>query len=442
MSAPASSGSEVALVRALGVRQLTASIINVTVGAGIFALPALVAAGLGAAAPVAFLACGLAMTCIVASFAAAGSRVSLTGGLYAYVEVAFGGYIGYLAGVLLWLTAILSVSSVAAALTASVGEFLPALNTGPGRVGLLVAVFGGLAVINVRGVRMGARTVETLTVAKLLPLLILVGVGVFSIDVANIAWPGWPDGDALGRTVLLLIFAFVGIEVALVPSGEVKNPAYTVPRAIFLALGITTGLYMAIQLVAQGVLGPSMSQYEAAPLAEAASRFLGNTGRTLMLLGATVSMFGYVSGDMLGSPRTLFAFGRDGVLPKVFARIHPEYRTPSVAIIAHAIVACTVAASSTFQHLAILSNIALLTLYLLCCVASWELGRRDVRTDAAPFTFPGERVVPIIAVAVIVWILSNATRDEFAVTGAVMALATVLYLLRRLRAPNRSTAAS
>src|SRR5262249_49910076 len=157
---------------------------------------------------------------------------------------------------------------------------------------------------------------------------------------------------------------FVGVEVALVPSGEVSDPARTVPRALFLALALTTTLYLAIQAVAQGVLGAAMPTYAAAPLAEAASRVLGRGGQLLVLAGGAVSMFGYVAGDMLGSPRTLFALGRDGALPAVFARVHPRFRTPVVAIAVHAMMVCLLAISSSFTRLAIIANVAALSLYL------------------------------------------------------------------------------
>ena len=175
-----------------------------------------------------------------------------------------------------------------------------------------------------------------------------------------------PSASAIGKTAIVLIFAFVGLEVALVPSGEVRDPARTVPRALFSALAITTTLYLLIQTVAQGLLGPSMSAFAAAPLAEAAGRVLGRSGRLLVLLGAVVSMFGYTSGDMLGTPRTLFAFARDGVLPSALARVHPRFHTPYIAIVVHACIVATVSISSSFTQLAVLANVAALTLYLMC----------------------------------------------------------------------------
>jgi amino acid transporter len=235
----------------------------------------------------------------------------------------------------------------------------------------------------------------------------------------------------VGKTAIVLIFAFVGLEVALVPSGELRDAARTVPRALFSALAITTTLYLLIQAVAQGLLGPSMASYSAAPLAEAAGRVLGRGGRLLVLAGATVSMFGYVSGDMLGSPRALFAFARDGVLPSVLARIHPRFHTPYVAILVYAAIVASVAISSSFTQLAILANVAALTLYLMCVAASYELQRRDVRADGTPFAVPAGPVIPLLAAAVIIWLLSNATRREFGVEALVLAVAAMFYFIRK-----------
>ena len=232
MREPLPPKEDAGLIRAIGIPGLTANIINSTVGAGIFALPALVAAQLGAASPLAYIICAFAMCLFVTSFAMAGSRVSLTGGLYAYVEVAFGRYVGFLAGVLYFLTAILAISGIVGLIAVSVGELIPPLATPIGRFAVTLFVFLFLASINVRGVRIGARAVEAVTLIKLAPLIIFVIGGIFFLRPEALAWPGWPETDAVGRSVLLLLFAFVGVEVALVPSGEIKHPARTVPREI------------------------------------------------------------------------------------------------------------------------------------------------------------------------------------------------------------------
>jgi len=430
------------LVRAIDARRLTASIINCTIGAGIFVLPAVAAAGLGAAAPIAYLVCAGLMALIVICFASAGSRVSLTGGLYAYVEVAFGPFVGFLSGVLYALMATFAVASVATAFAGSLGVVWIGAAAGAGRAAVLLALFGALAWINVRGVSFGARLVEAVTLAKLVPLLVFVAAGVWFVHGDFLAWPGLPKAADVGRTAIILIFAFVGVEVALVPSGEVRAPATTVPRALFTALAITTTVYLLVQGVAQGLLGPSMSTYAAAPLAEAASRVLGRSGRVLVLAGATVSMFGYVSGDMLGSPRALFALGRDGIFPDALARVHPRFHTPSVAIVTYAVIVAALAISSSFTQLAVLANVAALTLYLMCVAASHELQRKKIQTGGTPFTAPGGPVVPILAAVAIIWLLSQASAREFAVEGIVLGIASVFYVIAARRRPSRRQSSS
>ncbi len=423
-------------MRALGVPGLTTNIINTTVGAGIFALPATVALGLGAAAPLAFVICALAMALVVSCFALAGSRVALTGGLYAYVEVAFGRYVGFITAVLLYLSAVLSVAGVVALCIGSFTELFPALNGWWSRALLMFLVYLALAAINVRGVRAGGRTVAVVTVAKLIPLLIFVAVGFFFINPAALAWPGLPAMGDLGKTVLLLMFAFVGIEVALVPSGEVKNPARTVPRSIYLALLTTTALYIAIQLVGQGILGSDLGKFSPAPLAEAAGRIVGPLGRTVLLAGATISAFGFVASDMLSSPRLLFALGRDRILPAWFAHLHPRFRSPDVAIVAYAAIAFAFSLTSTFESLAVMANSAVLVAYLLCCGATLQLLRRDVRGDGAPLRFPGQKIVPFLAIAVVLWILLQAELNVFVFIAVVLVIASILYGLRRLQTPK------
>jgi APA family basic amino acid/polyamine antiporter len=424
------------LVRGIGIPALTANIISSTIGAGIFVLPAAMSRALGPAAPVAFVCCAIAMVLFVTCFAIAGSRVSLTGGLYAYVEVAFGRYVGFLAGVLYGITALGAVAGVVNVLVNSIVIVAPFLGNGVMRIIVMIVVYGSLVVINVRGVRGGAGAVTVVTFAKLLPLLLFICAGIFFIHPANLTWTAWPGSKSLGDAVILLIFAFVGIEVALIPSGEVKNPARTVPRSAYLALVITTIIYIMIQLVAQGTLGVDLANYKDAPLAEAAAKFLGNIGRTSLLAGATVSAFGFVTSDILSSPRIIFAFGRDGALPAWFAHVHPRYRSPDVAIVTYALLAFALSITGTFEQLAVLSNVAVLLMYLLCCAACWFLVQRNIRADGQPFNFPGMKIVPALAIAAIIWILAHATVREFAVNGILLAIASVLYVMRRQFRPK------
>jgi len=450
------------LVRGIGIPSLTANIVSSTIGAGIFVIPATVAQGLGSAAPLAFVCCAIAMVLFVTCFAIAGSRVSLTGGLYAYVEVAFGRYVGFLAGVLYFLTALGAVAGVVnvfanslflalATLLHNLGwdALAPLLDNQVARVVAMFLVYAVLVFINIRGVRKGAGAVTVITVAKILPLLLFICVGIFFINPANLAWPSWPGSKPLGDAVVLLMFAFVGIEVALIPSGEVKNPARTVPRSAYLALVITTIIYIMIQLVAQGTLGADLANHKDAPLAEAAAKSLGYIGRMILLAGAAISAFGFVTSDILSSPRMIFAFGRDGALPAWFAHVHRRYRSPDVAIITYAVLAFALSVTGTFEKLAVLSNVAVLLMYLLCCSACWFLVQRDVRADGAnPFTFPGMKIIPALAIIAIICILGQSavsesstgsdTRVGLQLAGWVLAGASLFYVVwKSLTGPRR-----
>jgi APA family basic amino acid/polyamine antiporter len=430
------------LIRAIGIPGLAANIVNSTIGAGIFVLPALVAKGLGAAAPLAFIVCAIAMVIFVTCFAIAGSRVSLTGGLYAYVEVAFGPYVGFLAGALYCLTAIAAVAGVVNVFVNSVAGLVPIVGNPVMRVIVMALIYGILVAINVRGVREGAAAVTAVTLAKLLPILLFLCAGIFFIHPANLGWSVWPGSKALSDSVIILMFAFVGIEVALIPSGEVRYPSRTVPRAAYLALVITTIIYVMIQIVAQGTLGSDLANHPDAPLAAAAAIFLGNLGRTVLLAGATISAFGFVTSDILSSPRMIFAFGRDGSLPAWFAHVHPRYHSPDVAIIAYAAIAFALSIAGSFEGLAVLSNVAVLLMYLLCCAACWFLVQRDVRADGPPFNFPGMKIVPALAIITIIWMLVQSslsessvgadTRAGLRVAAIVLVIASVLFWAGRL----------
>src|SRR5256885_3355391 len=377
------------LVRGIGISALTANIISSTIGAGIFVLPAAMAKGLGPAAPLAFVCCAVAMVLFVTCFAIAGSRVSLTGGLYAYVEVAFGRYVGFLAGALYGLTALGAVAGVVNVLANSVALVTPLLGGPVMRIVVMFAVYAFLVLLKIRGVREGAGAVTVITIAKLLPLLLFVGAGFFFLHPPNLSWGGWPSSSSLGDAVILLIFAFVGIEVALIPSGEVKNPSRTVPRSAYLALVTTTIIYILIQIVAQGTLGGDLANHPDAPLAESAAKFLGDFGRTVLIAGATISAFGFVTSDILSSPRMIFAFGRDGALPEFFAHVHSRYRSPDVAIITYATLAFVLSVTGTFEKLAVLSNVAVLLLYFFCFGACWVLVQCVIRCDRETVFFSG-----------------------------------------------------
>jgi APA family basic amino acid/polyamine antiporter len=430
---PTAAAPPESLVRVIGILGLTAAIINITIGGGIFRLPASVAGSLGPAAPLAYLVCAVAMGLIVLCIADAGSRVSLTGGPYAYVGTAIGPYAGFLSGVLLWMLGTFATAAVSTVLASSVGLLVPALAGRGMEIGLLVVAYAFWSIVNLRGVTLGTRLNSVATVAKLLPLLVVAIGGAFFIDSDNLRVTAMPPAADVARTSLLLIFAFAGIEVALVPSGEVRNSARTVPRAIALAMLGITALYIALQVVAQGVLGNGLAQATVSPLADAAGASLGGWARSLLLSGATISMFGYLGGMTLSMPRMLFALARDGFLPRALAAVHPVHRAPQAAIVVQSAIALALAISGTFEKLAIFANVSALALYLGCAVASWRLRRMNVTGDGVPFRVPFGRVVPWLACAVIIWLLTGLTRDEWLGFGACVLVGSVLYVATRGR---------
>ena len=438
----ANTSADAQLVRAIGTRELTLSIINVTIASSIFLMPATVAERLGAAAPIAYLVCAGLMTLIALCFAAAGSRVSLTGGLYAYIDTAFGGFAGFLGGYLYSVTACLSVASVATAFAGTAGVIWPAFATGSARALLLGMLVAALAAVNVRGITPGIRLVEVITAAKLLPLLFLVLGGVWSLNLDFLRM-SMPTVSQVGQASIVLLFAFVGVEVALTPSGEIRDPAKTVPRSILTALALATSIYLAVQTVAQGTLGPELPLFKDAPLVETAGRLFGTGAKLIFLIGMAVSIFGYIAGDMLGTPRALFALARDGVLPAALARVHPGYRTPALAIVLYAAAVAALAISSSFERLVVMANVSALLLYLMCVAASYQLQRRNVRMAGAPFDLPGGMLIQLLAAAGIVWLLSQATYDEWRVVVYALAVAVVYYAVKRfLRNPSAAASSS
>lgn len=428
-------GRNESLVRAIGTFGLAAGIINITIGGGIFRLPANVAGSLGPAAPLAYLVCAVAMALIVLCIADAGSRVPLTGGPYAYVGTAFGPYVGFLSGILLWMLGTFATAAVATVFASSLGLLVPALSGRGMEIAILFVAFGVWSLVNLRGVSLAARLNSIATVAKLLPLLLVAIGGAFFIDGANLHIETMPAAGDVARTSLLLIFAFAGIECALVPSGEVRDIARTVPRAIALAMVGITLLYIALQMVAQGVLGAGLAQATVSPLADVAGASLGGWARALLLVGASISMFGYLGGMTLSIPRILFAFARDGFLPRALASVHPVHRAPQTAIVVQSAIALALAISGTFEKLAILANVSALALYFGCALAAWRLRRLGVTggqgSGGAAFRVPLGGVVPWLACGVIVWLLTGLTRDEWIAFVACLVLATPLYLLTK-----------
>jgi amino acid transporter len=430
---PADTGgapSNSSLPRVIGVGGLAASAINTIVGSGIFGLPGLAAAMLGPAAVLAYLLCAVLIGLVGLCLAEVGSRVGNAGGLYAYATAAFGPVMGGVAGTLLWTAnSVVANAAVSALLVDTLTLSVPALGGGVPRIAFLLAVYALLVAVNITGARAGARLSTVLAVIKLAPLLLLAAAGILAIQAANLQWAATPDPFDVGRTALLLSFAFMGVEGALNASGEVVAPARTIPRGVCLALAFAAMLYVALQLTAQGVLGELLPN-NPAPLAATAAVVFGPWGRVFLITATALSVTGYLAADVLCSPRNLFAMAERRQLPRALARVDPRFESPAIAIGVYTASCAVLACTGSFRQLVIAATSGTLMLYLICCVAVLPLRARDVATHGRPFVAPGGALVPLAASAIIIWMLSTLTWLELASALGLVFVAAIVYGVR------------
>ena len=416
------------LVRVAGPWGLTASIVNVIIGAGIFAVPGALAVSIGPYAPLAFLVCAVAVGSVAICFAEGGTRMPGSGGAYGYIAEAFGPLAGYVTGTLLWFGDVLACGGVAAALADVGASLLPQPFRQPARPAIVCSVIGCIALVNMGGVKRGLRLVDMATALKLIPLAIFIIAGAGAIHGANFLPAVQPNSQGVGRALILALFAFTGMEVSLSASGEVANPARTIPRALALAMLSVMLVYIAIQLIAQGILGTSLG-HSTVPLADAMAR-VNPLLRLLMLAGAAMSMFGWLSGDILASPRILFALARDGFLPRALGRVHKQSHAPRIAILCYAGLAIVLAATGTFAELAVLSTLAIAAVYIGACAAAWRLAHRGVALAGAPLNFRWLRAAAVVGIASMLAMIALASRAEIIGLLAVLGASAIVYVVQ------------
>jgi len=425
------------LERVIGVGGVASCAVNCIVGSGIFGLPGIVAAMLGPAAFLAYLVCVVLIGLVGLCFAEVGSRVANGGGLYAYATEAFGPIVGGVAGTLLWTAnSVVASAAVANLLVDTLASAFPSTGGGGSRFLILATLYTALATVNVRGARSGARLSITLAVVKIAPLALLVVAGAFLVRGSNLQWVAMPSVSQVGQTAVVLFFAFMGVEGGLNVSGEVTNPSRTVPRAVFLALALVAGLYIGLQTVAQGVLGQRLSG-ESAPLVALASAIFGPWGSWLLLATTVMSIAGYMSADILGSPRVFAALAERNQLPRVFATVHPRFKTPAVAICLYALMCAAIAWTGSFRQLVIVTTSGTLVLYLICCLGLLRLRAKNVATGGPPFRAPGGALVPIAAAAIILWLLSTLSWAELSAAMSLVAVSGATYALQERRRRQR-----
>jgi amino acid transporter len=412
------------LIRAVGLFSLAAIAVNGMVGSGIFVLPAQVAKFLGAAGLTAYVLAALAIGLIVLCFAEVATLFDRSGGPYLYARAAFGNLVGFEIGWMLLAARLTSMAAISNAFAAYLGFFWPWAAAGAGRVIVITVSLGILAAVNFRGVRQGTWMNNVLTISKLAPLVVFVVAGLFLLDPNRPSAWTLPQPSALQQASLLLIFAFGGFEFAVVPGEEIERPKRNFPIALLGAIVVVTALYLLIQYVAQGTL-PDLAA-SATPLASAGRRFLGPLGGVLLTLGAVLSTTGTNSALMLVTPRIIFAMAEGRQLPQAFARVHPRFRTPYVAIAAAALVGWASAMYSQFASLAAISAIARLLYYMATCLALLVL-RRKMADVPRGFSVPGGAVIPVAACALSIWLLMGSTKGQITVSAATLVAGAVVF---------------
>ena len=417
------------LRRAVSRWEIVGLAVNDVIGSGVYLLPAAAAALLGPASLWAVLVAGGAVALLVLCFAEASSHFDEPGGGYVYTREAFGDFVGFEVGWMTWLARIASVASLSNGFAQALGFLWDDATVGVTRALVIALPLAFLTWINVVGVKSGARTAVFLSIAKVIPLVFLIVVGLPAIDTGALFPIPAPRTDVLGEAALLLLFAYAGFENTAAAAGEYKNPQRDVPFALLTMIALVTTLYFLIQLVALGTLPDLAERVEGAPLAAAATLLVGAWAGVVMTVGAAVSIEGNVGNTTLMGPRYLFALAEDGFGPRALASVHPRWRTPYVAIIVQSTIALVLALSGSFVQLAMLSIVARLATYIGTAAAVPVLRRKFPRTEST-VRLPGGPLIPIAALALCIVFLLSATRWNLIAGAIALVIGAVLFATR------------
>ena len=425
------------LPRNLGMWGIWLLVVNGLVGAGIFGLPSGAARLAGEWSPLVYIFCALLILPILLSFAELASYFRGTGGPIRYATEAFGHFVGFQAGWLFWVARVVSFSANSVLLVDSIGYFWPAASEGGGRLLALLVICGGLTVINVLGSLRAIHSLAGLTVLKFAVLVLLVVGAVIQLggDVlpTMASTPG--KNTDLGAATLLLIYAFVGFESAVVPAGEARQPSRDMPRALLLGLGLVTLLYLAIQLVSVAAV-PDIAE-STSPLLDVAAVLFGPVGAVVLMIGVLASVGGNLVGAIFSTPRITYALSLDESLPRWFGAVHPRFRTPANSIIFYGLLSFLLAAFGSFTFLAAATVLSRLLMYGVSCAAIPVLRPRYAAPDR--FVLPFGYTIPVLGLAACGWLLLQVSAESFLLTGIFIAVGTGFYWLarRQRRIANR-----
>ncbi|MGK2925000.1 MAG: APC family permease [Lysobacterales bacterium] len=400
--------------------------LNGTIGAGIFVLPAVAMAWAGLFSPWIYLLCGLLTMLIVLVFARVASYFDDTGGPVTYAGRAFGPFAGFQAGWLLALSRAAAFAANAHLMVAYAGWFWPPLLEGAWHTGAVLLVCALLGLVNVFGVRQGMLTVLALTALKLLPLLLLVLLGLGQVNPQAFTGADVPPLDSLGEIMLIVFYAFVGFESAVIPAGEGRDARRDIPLALIRTLLGITLLYFLIQLVTVSVAPEA--ETSKTPLADVAQILMGAVGAVILTLGAVLSIGGNLTASMLSAPRMLYAMAHIGSMPGWFGAVHPRFQTPVNAIAFYALFSIALALGGGFVWLAAMSTVVRLLVYVMC-IATLPVLQRTIGEYEGQFRLPGGLLIPALAFLVSLWLMSHAPLKSWLVTAAFMAIGAVVYTL-------------
>lgn len=415
---------EEGLIRGIRRWDLVAITINGIIGAGIFGLPSKVYALIGTYSIFAFVACAFVVALIILCFAEVGSRFNETGGPYLYARKAFGPTAGFEVGWLIWLARLTAFAANCNLLINYLGYFWPSATSTFWRPVLIIVVVGMLTTINLLGVRQTTIVSNGFTIGKLIPILIFVAAGLFFINPQSYALGPPPAGGAFSQSVLLLIYAFTGFEMAAIPAGEVRDPQRDLPRALTIALGVVAVMYILVQIVCVGTL-PELAQSQK-PLADAGAHFLGAAGGALISAGAIISITGNLNILVLSGSRIPFAMAEQNQLPAFIGKVHHRFFTPWNAILTSSLFMLLLTLKSSFVAALTISAIARLVTYATTCV-SLQLFRRRTDVPKAAFHLPGGAMVSLLSIGLIVWLLANSTKEEALTTTIVGVVGLLFY---------------
>ncbi len=413
--------------------------INGIIGSGIFLLPAALQRRAGSHSPLAWLLVGSLCTLIALCFAEAASRTDRSGGPYRYAVEAFGPLIGFAVG---WITMVSSLLGYAA-VARGFAEHAAFLFGGADRPGALVAavvlLVGGLALVNVVGIKPSARTGDALSVVKILGLVAFVGVGLFHVKAANLHAPPSPlpgETPGLFAAAFAGLFACTGFEYVPVPAGEAVDPRRAIGLAMAVSVVGATLLYALVQTVAMGTL-PTLAS-STRPLVDSARAFAGATGGDVIAVVATLSALGFCSSSAMVVPRYVETFAQDAFLPRLLERRSARFGTPVVAIVVTSLFVAVLAVKLDFVALADVSNVAVVAQYVSTSIAIMLWRQRD--PGGAAFRLPFGPLIPLLAIGGSVLFLLHVSRVELAFGAALLVVGVAFGALTRIfrRAPAGS----